>query len=152
MDELEGLNDRQISVVLAFIDERNLMAAAKKANVARSTVYSWLEKPEFRAAIVKARTRFFDEALDRANGAMARAVDRLVEQLDHGSSSIRYKAASKLVDLGMEIRSRADEARLAEIEDKAERILALSQRPTVPLPAKETDAEDNPSPVEEDKK
>jgi len=119
-DEKGGLTPPQRKLILALADARTVAGAARQAGVARSSVYVWLENPAFRAEVSRVRDLLFTEALDMVNGAMAKAVSKLVEQLDHGSSTIRLKAAQAICQLGMEIRERAEtEAKLAELEDRA---------------------------------
>ena len=116
----KGLTPPQRKLILALADARTVAGAARQAGVARSSVYVWMDDPVFRAEVSRVRDLLFTEALDMVNGAMAKAVAKLVEQLDHGASSIRLKAATAICQLGMEIRERAEtEAKLAELEDRA---------------------------------
>jgi transposase-like protein len=125
MPDDKELSERQLAVLLALLDERTVAAAARKAGVGRSTVYQWLkEEPLFRQAVGQARAKLFEEALDLLNSGMAKAIEKLLETLDHGSATLRLKAASEIARLGMEMRSTHDiEAKLQELEERADRML-----------------------------
>jgi hypothetical protein len=124
IDDAKGLSPRQRDVILALADARTVAGAARQAGVARSSVYVWLQDERFRAEVGRVRDLLFQEALDVVNGAMAKAVDKLVGMLEHGSSTIRLKAASELARLGMEIRERAEiESKIKELEERASRML-----------------------------
>lgn len=130
------LSTRQRDVILALADARTVAGAARQAGVSRSSVYNWLKDEAFRAEVGRVRDLLFQEALDMVNGAMAKAVGKLVEQLDHGSSSIRYKAAAEICRLGMEIRERAEiEAKLQDLEARAARLLASRKDSAITVPA-----------------
>jgi len=118
-DESKELTAVQQAVILAILDERTIAGAARKAGVARSTVYLWLEKPAFRAEVGRARAKLFEEGLDLINSNMEKAVRKLAEALDHGSASIRLKAAAKLTELGMQMHQNSEvEAKLKELEER----------------------------------
>jgi transposase-like protein len=119
-DEVMELSDRQREVILALLDERHIAGAARKTGVARSTIYYWMQQPLFRAEVGRARAKLFEEALDLLNAGMAKAVAKLLETLDHGSATLRLKAAAEICKLGMEMRQGHEvEEKLAELEERA---------------------------------
>lgn len=128
--EESGLSPLQQDVVLALVDHRTVMAAAKAAGVSRSTVYNWLEKePEFRRAVGQARAQVFEAGLDTINAAFEKAVRKLEDCLEHGSSSIRLKAAVAICRLGMELRRDYErEGQIKELEERAAHLLKARPR------------------------
>jgi hypothetical protein len=116
----DGFTASQRAVLVALLDQRTVVGAAKVAGVARSTVYRWLDKPEFKAEVGRLRRRFFEEGLDLINAGMAKAVGRLLEALDDTNRHVRLRAAQATVQLGLELRQGVEmEARLDELERQA---------------------------------
>ncbi len=114
------LSHAQQMVIIALLDERTIAGAARKSGVARSTIYNWLERPEFASEVGRVRGLLFTEALDLINAGMAKAIAKLLEALDHHNAMIRLRAASEVARLGMEMRQGAEvEAKLRELEERA---------------------------------
>ena len=131
-EKADSFTARQRSVLISLVAERTLVGAARVAGVGRSTIYRWLERPEFKAEVGRLRRRFFEEGLDLLNAGQAKAVGRLLEALDSTNQNIRLRAAQAVVELGLELRRGVElEARLEQLEEKAR---AIEQAKRLPSP------------------
>jgi hypothetical protein len=110
------LSSRQESVALAIASGRTVAAAARESRVACSTLWQWLQQPEFRARVAELRRQVTDRAIGRMADAMAgAALDALLKLLTAKSAAIRLDAARSIFDLyvgtvnATELRARVEE-------------------------------------------
>src|SRR5712692_5731509 len=112
------LTARQRRCVDALMHAKTVQAAATEANVARSTLYRWMELPEFVAALRSAQRHAIEHATrllsDGAAGAVATLI-ALSKKAD--KDSVRTTAANSLLARLLELRTHDDfEQRLAALE------------------------------------
>ena len=142
-----GLSTKQQAVILALVEERTVAAAARKANVARSSIYIWMKDEAFRHEVARVRDFHFVSALDLVNASMERAVEKLVEGLEHGSATLRLKAAAELCKLAMEIREKSEiEAKVRELEERARRLKLPPDEAKFDFSVHDKDAEEEEKP------
>jgi hypothetical protein len=74
----QKLTAKQESVIAALLTEPTYAAAAAKAGIAESTLYRWMNHPEFRRAYRAARRELVEAAVGRIQSAAGEAVDALL--------------------------------------------------------------------------
>jgi transposase-like protein len=120
VDKIPPLTAGQQELLVALVEERTVAAAARQAGVHRSSYYRWLELPAFRVEVGRIRRHQFEEALDLLNAGQAKAVARLLEALDSKDQGIRLRAATSVVQLGLDVTAGLDrERRISELEERA---------------------------------
>lgn len=102
---------------LAVAVGKTVKDAAAEAGIGVRTLYSWLKKPAFRRRVSAIREQMVGAAVGRVSRDMASAADVLGKLLKSRSEDTRFKAAAKLIELGVKLRDHDDLAgRLAEVE------------------------------------
>ena len=71
------LTDRQQRLLVELVRTPDIQAAAQAAGVGRSTIYRWLNTPEFAAALRRASDATYDEALNALKSLTERATHKL---------------------------------------------------------------------------
>ncbi len=95
-----ALTPVQNTVILSLSSGASISAAAEAAGVGRTTVYSWLTKPEFAEAIQHARADRIIALRDELNDAAMKAIRTLVAVMDdpRASATARVKAALAILN------------------------------------------------------
>ncbi len=114
----DTLTVAQHRAVVALLTEPTLQDAAKAAGVDRSTIYRWLQKPDFQAAYREARRQAVHRATARLQQLTGEAAEVLREVMNDKAQqgAARVGAARLVLDYA---------ARLTEAEDLASRVEAL---------------------------
>jgi hypothetical protein len=95
----QKLTGKQESLIATLLTEATYAAAAAKAGVSESSLYRWLNLPEFRAAYRQARRQLVEAAVGRLQGAAGQAVDTLLAVARNGAKDgDRVRAAVALLD------------------------------------------------------
>ena len=115
------LTHKQITALPFIISAPSLAEGARRAGLARSTIYRWMEDDHFRARFERLRDEALSLAQAEMKGVALKGAMVLAEMLDDPSSDIRLRAAQTAVYAGFkvdensEIKKRID--RLAEAFD-----------------------------------
>jgi hypothetical protein len=103
MKQLKGhgqkLTAKQEALIAALLTEPTYAAAAAKAGISEGTLYSWLHRPDFRAAYRRARRELLEAAIGRLQSASGEAVDALLAVIRSARrDGDRVRAALAILD------------------------------------------------------
>lgn len=114
-------NDRPLSpqqeralIELALVNSN--ARAAEAAGVSERTVRRWAQQPAFMAAFREKARQNSEHATGALRAAQLQAVNVLWEQLTDDSPTVKYRAASRLLEIGIQLREHDVDERLAELE------------------------------------
>ena len=91
----ERLEDRAL---VALLSEPTIEAAARRADIAESTLLRWLQDPAFQARYRSARRSVVESAIGRLQQAATGAVDALTRNLTCGVPAVEVGAARSILD------------------------------------------------------
>jgi HEAT repeat protein len=90
---------------------------AAQAGIGERTLRRWRSEPAFKALVADLRSGMVSAAAGRLADGMSAAADVLKALLKDEDANVRLKAASKVVELGLRVRSEAEmEERLSRVE------------------------------------
>jgi hypothetical protein len=105
----QRLTSKQEALVAALLTEPTYAAAAAKAGVGQTTLYRWLQRPEFRAAYRRARREIVKFAVCRMQSGTGQAVETLLTVARDGRrDGDRVRAAVALLDRALPGSNHAD--------------------------------------------
>ena len=87
------LTAKQDTAVMALAGGASITEAAKKAGVERSTLYRWLERPDFKAALADVQLESRTRAVRRLSSALDKAAATAVALLAAKDDAVRLRAA-----------------------------------------------------------
>jgi hypothetical protein len=109
--------------IAALLNHRTTEEAASAVGIGVTTLFRWLNEPEFRAAYLKARREAVSQAIARmqqATGAAAVTILKLMTD-PNVPAAVRFRAAESVFDIAVKgIETEDNEARIAELERAAE--------------------------------
>jgi len=109
--------------IAALLNHRTTEEAASAVGIGVTTLFRWLNEPEFRAAYLKARREAVSQAIARmqqATGAAAVTILKLMTD-PNIPAAVRFRAAESVFDIAVKgIETEDIEARIAELERAAE--------------------------------
>jgi hypothetical protein len=106
-------------LITALLSHPTVEAAAKSISVADTTVWRWMQRPEFQAAYAKARRECMRQVTAKLQEASGEAVEALREiQRGGESESARVSAARTILEMAI---------KAADIEDIQQRLDALEK-------------------------
>lgn len=112
------LTPRQRNAIAAVIACPSYSAAAEKAGISRSTLYRWLDEPDFRAELDHQRDRMAEQASLQLLQATSRAVTVLCDLLDDDDPRVRRLAAQSILNYALQTRELIELTRRIEaVED-----------------------------------
>lgn len=117
--ETDSLTGPQRRALTALLEGATVPEAAKRAGVARGTVWRWLQEPQFSAALRLAESQQLGEVARALGAAGASAVATLVTIKDDVTvpAAVRARAAKDLLGTLLPVRETAMlEARIAALE------------------------------------
>lgn len=91
--------------------------AADKAGICRNTLYEWMKIPAFSAELQRQRERTVEEAMERLELNVVKAVDVLGTMLDNPNINISYKRKISL-DIIKQIMKSSEQTRIAQLEKR----------------------------------
>lgn len=109
---------KQQKAITALLSERTTRDAAKTAGVNEKTLYTWLNEPNFRAALRSAEKDILDDVTRRLSAGQSLALDtleKLVKSARHESTKLRASVA--WLEMSLKFRDMQDiEERLTALE------------------------------------
>jgi len=114
-------NTRQQKAIVALIETGTIKEAAEVAGIGQTTIFRWMQDPQFRRAYKDARSRLVELAISQVQKVCGEAVLVLHSIMKDKKlpASARVSAARTTLDFAM---------RGVELEDLRERIEKLEDR------------------------
>ena len=112
------LKPQQRRAIAAMLTERDIRAAALKAEISERVLYRWLDLPEFKAELQAASRQAIDTAILRLSELSGQAVETLREVMTDTATSAgtRVQAANIALARLLDLRE------LQELEERLQRI------------------------------
>jgi len=118
-----SLTRRQLRAVAVILTTPSMEAAARRARVGRTTLYTWLRAPAFRDELARRQGEIFDAALARLKCLVGDAVTGLGELVDAESETVKRAACRDILDAALKVKELHEiEDRLSEIEKYLEKM------------------------------
>jgi transposase-like protein len=116
-----GLTAKQQAAIVALLGQPTLKEAAQAAGINETTLWRWLQQPEFQTAYREARREAVRHAIVRLQQHASKAVDTLHDVMVDGGAApqVRVSAARSILEYSM---------KAVEIEDLAARLEALEAK------------------------
>jgi len=99
-----SLTRRQLRAVSAILEAPNMEAAARRARVGRTTLYTWLRDPTFRDELSRRQAEVFDTALARLKCLAGDAVNGLGKLIDAKSETVKRAACRDILDATLKMK------------------------------------------------
>ena len=115
-----ALTRKQESAVSALIAHPTIKGAAQSAGVGETTLWRWLQLPEFERAYRQVRRETVKHAIVKLQSAAGQAVDVLTEIMNDQSAVVFARLAAAKVVLEISVKA-------VELEDLAARIAELER-------------------------
>ena len=109
-----ALTDNQLAALPYLAASPTLAEGARLADIGRTTLYRWMNDPEFRATLERLRAEAADLAHTELRGLMLKGALVLAEAMEHPSPHVRVRAAQAALSMGLkavdlkELRQRID--------------------------------------------
>jgi len=110
------LNNRQLKAIPILISCDTVEEAARQIGIAKTTLYTWMEREEFNQAVTSARRKLLDKAMNKLLNVSMKAVLTLEKLLEAESESVRRAAANDVLGHLLKYRE------LSEIEERLESV------------------------------
>ena len=107
-DEPVALTHRQITALPFIISAPTLAEGARRAGLARTTIYRWMEDDHFRDQFERLRDEALSLSQAELKGVALKGAMVLAEMLDDPSPDIRLRAAQTAVQAGMKIDAQSE--------------------------------------------
>jgi len=111
-----SLNNRQLKAIPILISCDTVEEAEREIGVAKTTLYTWMEREEFNQAVTSARRKLLDKAMNKLLNVSMKAVLTLEKLLEAESESVRRAAANDVLGHLLKYRE------LSEIEERLESV------------------------------
>jgi len=118
-----ALTVRQQRGLAALLSSPSIAAAARSSGIPHVTIRRWLRSPDFRATYDRERQAAYSQAVGLAQSSAGVAVGVLVTIVGNTSEkgAARVSAARAILELGNRAELDALEARIAALEEVAEK-------------------------------
>ena len=110
------LSPRQIAALPYIIAAPTLSEGARLAEIGRTTLYRWMDEPDFRQELERLRSNAAELAHVELNGLMLKSVLVLAENMENPDPGVRLRAARASLYVAM----RANE--LKEFQRRLDRL------------------------------
>ncbi len=119
--ENKTLTPNQHKAIKSILGNNTIEEAARKANLSRSTIYSWLKDEHFKECLEKERKILFEEGLNALKGATVMAAKTLIELLECNDRSTRRLAAKEIISFAIKaVETKELEERVSQLEELLE--------------------------------
>jgi len=116
-----SLTRRQLRAVSAILEAPNMEAAARRARVGRTTLYTWLRDPAFHDEVSRRQAEVFDAVLARLKYLVGDAVNGLGRLIDANSETVQRAACCSILDAALKVKELHEiDERLTAIEKHLE--------------------------------
>ena len=115
MEKKLELSQAQEKFINAFLTEKTILKACRKAEISAVTYYSWLKEPLFKEKLKEEANKTFFEARQKVKKASIKAVEVLESLFDCKEINQKRLSAQALLELAYKDK---DE----ELEDRLERL------------------------------
>jgi len=108
--------------IAALLNHRTTEEAANAVGIGVTTLFRWLNEPEFRTAYLKARREAVSQAIARMQQAAGAAGVTILKLMTDPNvpAAVRFRAAESVFDIAIKgIETEDIEARIAELERAA---------------------------------
>lgn len=121
MAEKAKLTTKQVKAIPVLLAAANYEKGCKKARVAKSTFYAWLQDEGFAAEFDRQRNEIVEAAFGMIAQNIEKAVSTLVGLLDTGDDRVKRLTANDIIGHFLKRREHVDlEERIERIEDQLE--------------------------------
>ena len=96
-----SLTDRQLAALPYLVAAPSLSEGAYLANVGRTTLYRWMDDPEFRARLEHLRSQAADLARTELQGLMLKSILALAQAIEDPDPNLRLRAARATLYIGL---------------------------------------------------
>ena len=83
MRGVDRMNKKQLSFLQALLTESTIAAASKKANISRNTAYRYLNDPEFKQNLNKAKSECISDTIRYLQGNLTACSEELMKIVKH---------------------------------------------------------------------
>lgn len=111
---------QQIKAINQLMDGIDLAQVCRNVNISKSTLYNWLQEPEFRSELDRQRKELIDCALNKLKTGIGKAVDKLISLLESENEFISRRAAESILEYAFKLKELED---LTQRIEKVERII-----------------------------
>jgi len=118
-DFTHGLTPRQIAALPYLVVAPTMAEGARMARIGRTTLYRWINDPDFRNRLQAMRADTASLARAELNGLMLKGILALTEALEDPSPAIRLRAVQTTLSMGFRTNDLANMARRLERVDEA---------------------------------
>jgi transposase-like protein len=91
------LSSKQLEAIVCLAEDPSISKASKKVGVARATLHRWLDKPEFREELEKAKRQNFLVAQEQIRSLVPMAVEGLKELAQSSKEQVRLRACTEIL-------------------------------------------------------
>ena len=127
----ENLSLRQLDALPHLIGSGSQTQKAKDAGIGKTTLYRWLQNPDFRAALERLRRETLNAAEARIQAMTYDAANVVHEIMHHGGERVRLQAALAALKFAQEIENTRQLADRMEDLEKSAEIWSKSQWPGI---------------------
>ena len=122
--DTSDLNERQLKALTFFAACITHEDACRQASISRNTFYEWLKEPNFKQALRQLQSSIMEDAMNSLRNCAAKAVERLVHLMEHGSNeNVQRMAANDLLKHLQEYKEQEDIiARVEDLKEKVDRM------------------------------
>ena len=113
------LTPRQLRAITAILETPSMDAAARRARVGRTTLYTWLHDPTFKDELTRRQSEVYADALARLKGLTGEAVEGLRGLIGAHSESVKRAACRDILDAAFKVQELNEiEERITALEDE----------------------------------
>ena len=117
----KSLSPKQLQSISLLLEGRSKISVCEELGVGQSTMSIWCGDPLFKSELEARQEEMFQEACGRVKANLCAAVDVLAMLMQHHDDSIKFKAASKIIDTSLKFKELMDiEPRLKALEHSLE--------------------------------
>jgi hypothetical protein len=118
-DDTHGLSRRQLTALPFLVVAPTMAEGARMASIGRSTLYRWINDPDFRDRLEALRADAAGLARAELNGLMFKGILALAQALEDPSPTIRLRAVQTTLAMGLKANDLHDMARRLDRVDEA---------------------------------
>jgi hypothetical protein len=110
-----ALSDKQLQSLPYLAAAGSMTDAATTLDVSRTTLYRWMDDPDFRMEYERLREEASAIATAELRGLMLKATTVLADSMDHSYPEIRLRAAQVALNAGRKVDGAAENRQLIDL-------------------------------------